>query len=78
MRKCVVGNPNKAWEEVMEWGVTLCKLAFETVVYHIWKQRNDIRHDNVLKIEEQILKGMHWEIRSQSDGCGENQEVIRK
>lgn len=58
--------------------VTLCKLAFETVVYHIWKQRNDIRHDNVLKIEEQILKGMHWEIRSQSDGCGEIQEVIRK
>jgi hypothetical protein len=43
----MVGDPPLIWEEVMKWGITdlkgrslnvsLCKLAFGAVVYHLWK-----------------------------------------
>jgi hypothetical protein len=75
LRKCDVENPKIIWDEVVEWGVEdekgktlrviLCILAFGTVVYRIWKHRNDIRHDNVLKLVEKILKIIYWEIRTQ-------------
>jgi hypothetical protein len=29
--------------------VILCRLALAAVVYHIWKHRNDVSHDNVLR-----------------------------
>lgn len=79
-KKCDVYNPKLIWEEVMEWGsaelrgkslhVILCKSALETVVYHIWKHRNDDRHRNVLKSKEQILKIIDWEIRTRIMGIG--------
>lgn len=47
LRRCMVGDPPLIWEEVMKWGITdlkgrslnvsLCKLAFGAVVYHLWK-----------------------------------------
>jgi hypothetical protein len=75
LRKCDGENPKIIWDEVVDWGVEvekgktlrviLCKLAFGTVVYHIWKHRNDIRHDNVLKLVEKILKIIYgdWKIQ---------------
>jgi hypothetical protein len=65
---------------VTTWGITdlkgkslsvsLCTLAFLAVVYHIWKQRGDLQHGNVVNSEEQILKRIDWEIRTQVMGAG--------
>lgn len=80
VRKCLVNDPRTDWEEVQEWGVKglkqeslkgiLCKFSLGAVVYHIWKQRNDIRCGNNLKNEEQILKNIVWEVRSRVMAAG--------
>jgi hypothetical protein len=80
LKKCDVDNPKVIWEVVVEWEsaelrgksllVILCKLALGAVVYHIWKHRNDVRHGNVLKSEEQILKIIVWEIMTRIMGIG--------
>jgi hypothetical protein len=77
---CIVGNPYVKWEDVLEWGVndlkgtshkvSFCKLAIGIVIYHIWKQRNDLRHRNVLSSEEQILKRIDREICTPVMGAG--------
>lgn len=59
------------------WGITdlkvsvsLCTLSFGAVVYHIWKQRDDLQQGNVANSEEQILKRIDWEIRTRVMGAG--------
>jgi hypothetical protein len=54
-------NPKVVWAEVVYWvvenlkgmslRVLLCKLVFGAVVYHLWKQRNAIRHGNNVRSE---------------------------
>lgn len=48
----------------------MCKLVLGAVVYHLWKKRNDVRHGNILKSEEQILHRIDWEVRTCIMGCG--------
>jgi hypothetical protein len=78
MRRCEVANPKFDWKDVVDWGieelngksllVVLGKLVVEAVVYHLWKQRNDIRHGNNLR-PEQILQRIDWEIRNRIMRC---------
>ena len=49
----------------------LCKLLLGAVVYHVQKQRNDIKHGNNLKAEDQILKNIDWGGKKLSNRCGE-------
>ena len=69
-----------AWDDVLEWGIkvikgknlrtSLCTLALGAVLYYLWKQQNDLRHGNVVRSEEQILKQTDWEIRTKIVGAG--------
>jgi hypothetical protein len=62
------------WYDILSWGVqmikkdtlkaVLCKLGWSAALYHIWKQRNDIWHGNIPRLEERILIEIKWEIRS--------------
>jgi hypothetical protein len=53
-------------EENRVW--VLCRLVFGSVVYRIWQARNEIRFHGHPKSEEQILKLIFWEIRTQISG----------
>jgi hypothetical protein len=75
----MVDNPYVKWEEVLAWSVnalkgkslkvSLCKLAFGIVIFHLWKQKNDIRDGNVVRSEEQILKRIDSEMCTQIMGA---------
>jgi hypothetical protein len=39
------------------------------LIQDIWKHMNNIRHENVLKTDEHILKGIDWEILKQRSMC---------
>jgi hypothetical protein len=47
------------------------------VVYHIWRQRNDIKHGNLVKTEEQVIKSVEWEIRSRVMGVGRFKQLAK-
>jgi hypothetical protein len=61
------------WAEVVSWTAgalkgkgpqaSLCKLCLAAVVYHIWRQRNDLCHGNVPKTEEALVATIKWEVR---------------
>lgn len=63
--KCLITDPYLNWEDIMDWGerelkgerlkATLCRLSSGAVVYNVWKQRNDVKHDNQIKSEEKIV-----------------------
>ena len=42
----------------------LCKLVLSAYMYHIWRERNNIRHENQVHTEEQIIHRICWEVRS--------------
>jgi hypothetical protein len=46
------------------WKAVLCKLSWGAHLYHIWTQRNDIKHSNHIRSEEQMIKHLKWEIRT--------------
>jgi hypothetical protein len=43
---------------------TLCGLCFGATVYHLWRHRNDLLHDNSPRSEEDLVKQVKWEVRS--------------
>jgi hypothetical protein len=49
----------------------LCKLSLGAVVYHIWIQRNNLIHGNVVCSEEGRIARIKWEIRSRLMGKGQ-------
>jgi hypothetical protein len=46
----------------------ICKLAISSIVYGIWRVRNEIKHAGHPHTEEQILKLIIWEVRTQIVG----------
>jgi hypothetical protein len=34
------------------------------VVYHLWRQRNDVKFGNMLISEEKMVQRISWEVRS--------------
>jgi hypothetical protein len=59
MNTCLVKDPPVEWDNVVRWftadlqGISLkssvCRLCLATVVYHLWRQRNDLLHGNTPK-----------------------------
>lgn len=33
-------------------------------MYNVWRQRNDVKHGNLIKTKERTVKQITWEIRS--------------
>jgi hypothetical protein len=42
----------------------LCRLFLGAAVYHLWKHRNGILHENSLSYEEQIVAKIKWDVRA--------------
>lgn len=34
------------------------------MVYHLWRQRNDVKFGNMLILEEKMVQRISWEVRS--------------
>jgi hypothetical protein len=43
---------------------SLGRLCLGATVYHLWKQRNDLLHNNTPRTEEAILTRVRWEARA--------------
>jgi hypothetical protein len=65
MQKCNIENPDIDWLNVLDtgyrqwktkrmWGA-LCRLVLQSTVYHLWRARNEIKHNGCPKTEEQVL-----------------------
>jgi uncharacterized membrane protein YhfC len=73
MADCLVANPVVRWEQLMEWSISnlrvkslkaiLCKLSLAALVYHLWKQRNDLCFGNTPRMEELIIAQIRWQVR---------------
>lgn len=54
-------------DDVLQWGfkqLTNNSMKATLWVYHLWKQRNDIRHGSSIITEELVLRQINLEIRS--------------
>jgi hypothetical protein len=40
----------------------LCKLCLAASIYHLWKLRNDLCHENTPRTEEVVAKNIRWEV----------------
>jgi hypothetical protein len=66
------------WDDLVQlgcnsWGKNylnclICRLVLGSVVYNLWKTRNELRHDSVPKTKEQLLKQVFWEVKSRLAG----------
>lgn len=83
---CSVSKIQTCWADILKWGEkdllsdslenVLCKLSWGPTVYHIWKQRNDIKHSNHIRSEEQMIKHLKWEIRTRVPARGRFQSSL--
>jgi hypothetical protein len=48
MQLCDLANPPVCWEAYV------CRLTFEATIYHIWRNRNALRHSNFPLYEDQL------------------------
>jgi hypothetical protein len=74
MSSCMNLNMCVEWEDVIQWSVNalqggglkfcLCKLSFGVVMYHLWKQMNELLRGNTRKTEKAIVVRIRWEIRA--------------
>lgn len=65
LRSCLILDPCVEWDDVIQWSISglksgglksvLSKLSISAVVYHLWKQRNNLKHGNSPKLEEAII-----------------------
>jgi len=65
LRSRLILDPCVEWDDVIQWSISelksgglksiLCKLSISAVVYHLWKQRNHLKHGNTPKSEETII-----------------------
>jgi hypothetical protein len=78
MVRCRFDRSLVIWNDIVQlgcnsWGKKtlhglICRLVFGFVVYNIWHIKNEFRHDDVPKTEEQLLKHIFSEIRSRVAG----------
>jgi hypothetical protein len=78
--RCNVLNPSTSLQDVIRLGcskwnkktmsATLCRLVLCSTVYHLWRNRNDIKHNGISKTEDQLMKLIIWEVRSRILGRG--------
>ncbi|XP_059440872.1 uncharacterized protein LOC132173392 [Corylus avellana] len=74
MFRCKIDMPPVIWDDLVQlgcnkWGKNslkclICQLVLGSVVYNLWRTRNELRHDGVPKTEKQLLKQIFWEIRA--------------
>jgi hypothetical protein len=74
MQKCSFISFSTVWEEVLIKGPSVwrgkilkgvvCKLAWGSIVYNIWRHRNNVKFGNRLCTKEQILQNICWEVRT--------------
>lgn len=89
MQKCSQITIPTDWEDILrkcirEWRgkslkVVVCKLAWGSAVYNIWRYRNDMEHGNEMYSEEKLLQKICWEVRTRIAGKGkfkENEENV--
>lgn len=72
MARCNLVDPPSFREDVLRLGCsnwkkkalldTLCRLVLSSSIYNLWRARNEIKHSDHPKIEEQILKAIFWEV----------------
>jgi hypothetical protein len=48
----------------------VCKLCWSAAVYHLWWQRNVIRHGKPPRTEEKILQDVIWDVKNRIRGNG--------
>lgn len=52
MKKCLIDDPLTAWDDpcsdVRKLKAVLCKLSWDATVYHLWRQKNDLKFGNQL------------------------------
>jgi hypothetical protein len=87
MAACSCFDSPLEWDRVADWGgavlhgkslkSSLGRLCFGAVVYHLWKQRNDLLHGNAPRTEEAIVAHIKWEVRSRILAKG-NVKIIDK
>jgi hypothetical protein len=74
MKDYLVLDPYVRWDQIMDWSIgnlrgksmkaTLCKLSLAALVYHLWKQRNNLCFANIPRTEELILiTQIRWHVR---------------
>jgi len=71
---CSFFNVPLDWEDIEVWCLkvmqgkslkaSLGRLCLGATVYHLWKQRNDLLHNNTPRTEEAILTRVRWEARA--------------
>lgn len=59
MQKCLQIDIPTGWEEILSKGIkewrskslqaVVCKLAWGASIYNIWRQRNDVKHENQIR-----------------------------
>jgi hypothetical protein len=86
LSRCNVPNPPNAWIDILRLGGSdwkkktmhgnLCRLVLSSSVYHLWKNRNEIKHGGTPKTEEQILKSVVWDVRTRIFGGGKFQKNV--
>ncbi|GLT52885.1 hypothetical protein SLA2020_261960 [Shorea laevis] len=74
MKLCGLDDPPTCWEDVIEEGMQhwrkkilkayVCRLALGSTVYHIWKNRNELKHGTHPLSEDHIIQRIKWEVRS--------------
>ena len=58
-----------SWEEVISlglkhWKKKTLQANIRRLVFGLWRNRNEIRHDGHSHTEEQLLQQIHWEVRA--------------
>jgi hypothetical protein len=66
MKRCLLNDISILWEEIIsqeikEWRnrslrASAIRLAWGAADYHIWRQRNDLKHGNQGRSEEKMLQ----------------------
>jgi hypothetical protein len=74
MNLCDVAAPPLSWEGVVIEGLKnwrnkvfrafVCRLAFGSPVYHLWWNRNAIKHANHPLSEDKLLQKIKWDTRA--------------
>jgi len=62
---CLIRDPPIEWDSLVNWCnshlrgrsliAIICKLCFGASVYHLWRHRNNLLHDNTLSSEDSIV-----------------------
>lgn len=56
----------------------ICRLACGSVVYHLWRQRNDEKFGNMSISEEKMVQMISWEVRTRIMCKGKIEKKWRK